>query len=395
MFRRGRIEASESKEELAADGEWRNPSNQTQIVIKLRRYCPIGQKVDSNQDFEVCSNAPIPTPSEVQPGECLVQNLYLSLDPAIRGWMTAGKGSYLPPLKLGSIMRGSSLGKVIYSKSETIKVGGYVNCVPDAIGWAQYGIAKESLLIPIRTYHHHHHHDGGGPIRIPIRAWAGVLGGTGLTAYFGLSAIGKPQPNDTIVVSAAAGAVGSIAVQLARNVYHCRVIGIAGGDRKCEWLKTVLKVDEAVDYQSPEFASKLKASIGPGGANVVFDNVGGKVLDSMLKHLAKNARVVLCGAVSAMNEGGPIPIQNIMTLIVKSASMTGFTLFDYSDRYEEAYKNVTQYICEGKVTFHEDIVYGLENAPKAFLKLFGADGGNFGKLVVVLHPGLETNAANM
>lgn len=172
--------------------------------------------------------------------------------------------------------------------------------------------------------------------------------------------------------------------QIAKNVYGCKVVGIAGGPKKCSWLKDQLKIDAAVDYQSSTFATDLKQAIGPRGADVVFDNVGGVILDSMLRHLAFKARVVLCGAVSAMNDG-PTPIQNIMSLIVKSASMTGFTLFNYADRYQEAYDALAQFVLEGKVKYHEDVVMGLENAPRAMLKLFGKDGGNFGKLVVDLH----------
>ena len=183
--------------------------------------------------------------------------------------------------------------------------------------------------------------------------------------------------------------------QLAKHIYGCRVIGIAGGARKCEWLKSTLGIDEGVDYKSNTFAQDLKRAVGSkggGGANIVFDNVGGDILDSMLKHLAKGARVVLCGAVSSMNDG-PKPIANIMSLIVKSASMAGFTLFDYAARYDEAYDAISKYLKEGKLKYAEDVVVGVENAPQALLKLFGVSGGNFGKLVVDLHPSSSENIA--
>ena len=179
--------------------------------------------------------------------------------------------------------------------------------------------------------------------------------------------------------------MGSVVCQLAKHVRGCRVVGIAGGKRKCEWLKDTLGIDETVDYKSPSFATDLKRAVGPKGADVVFDNVGGQILDTMLRHLAKGARVVLCGAVSSMNDG-PKPIANVMSLIVKSASMSGFTLFDFADRYDEAFDNLATYINQGKMVYTEDVVVGLENAPRAFLKLFGAEGGNFGKLLVDLHP---------
>ena len=159
-------------------------------------------------------------------------------------------------------------------------------------------------------------------------------------------------------------------------------------------MKETLGVDSTVDYRAPTFASDLRNAIGPRGADVVFDNVGGVVLDALLRHLSKGARVVLCGAVSTMNEG-PKPISNIMSLIVKSASMMGFTLFDYADRYEAAFEDLSKYLIEGKLKYTEDIILGLENAPRGMLKLFGADGGNFGKLLVDLHPSSASSSAKL
>lgn len=342
--------------------------------MKLVQYADRTGLPDVSKVLKVCPDEPRPKVTEIDEGCCLVKNLFLSLDPAIRGWMTDMQGSYLPPLKLGKVMRGGSVGIVLESRSKKFTKGDFVNCVPDAIGWAQYGIAHESLLIPIKPRK-----------GVSIRAYAGVLGGTGLTAYFGLFDIGKPQKGETVIVSAAAGAVGSVAAQLAKHVCGCRVIGIAGGSQKCQWLKRELGIDEAVDYKSSNFATNLKSAVGSKGANVIFDNVGGEILDTMLKHLAKGARVVLSGSVSTMNDATPKPISNIMSLIVKSASMRGFTLFDYSSRYEEAFDSLSTYLREGRIKYAEDIVRGLDHAPKAFLKLFGMDGGNFGKLVVDLH----------
>ena len=168
----------------------------SQTVVRLIEHCITPGLPDIDRYLRVVNNEPIPDPDKVQHGECLVKNLYLSMDPTMRGWLTPAKGSYLPPVPVGSIMRGGSVGKVIYSKSERIKAGEYVNCAtPDAVGWAQYGVAKDSLLVPIKM------REG-----IPVRAWAGVLGGTGLTAYFGFIDLGRPKKGDTVVVSAAAGA---------------------------------------------------------------------------------------------------------------------------------------------------------------------------------------------
>jgi NADPH-dependent curcumin reductase CurA len=321
----------------------------------------------------------------------LVKNLYLSLDPAIRGWMNASKNSYLPPVELGDIMRGGSVGVVLESTSPLFVPGQYVNCLL-APGWAQFGIVNPQDLIPIQM------RPG-----IPPRAWAGVLGGTGLTAYFGLLRIGNPKPGETVVVSAAAGAVGSVVCQIAKNVLGCRVIGIAGGPMKCDFLKSRGLVDEACDYKSVHFSVDLKNKIGKSGINVMFDSVGGRILDICLKFLAFHARVILCGAMSQMggnnnnNETTTTittttvePLTNAMNLIVKSAKMEGFILLNYSKQeFENAFDDISEWIRQGKIMYVEDVIYGLENAPRGLLKLFGVDGGNFGKLVVVLHPDEE------
>jgi len=212
-------------------------------------------------------------------------------------------------------MRGGSVGLVAQSRSSRFPVGSYVN-VQLSIGWAQWGVANEDTLIPIKM------RPG-----IPPRAWAGILGGTGLTAYFGLLDIGRPQEGQVVVVSAAAGAVGSVAAQIAKRVCGCRVVGIAGGSIKCKWLVETLGLDAAVDYQSASFEQDLKRHAEK--VDVFFDNVGGKVLDAVLKRLNQNARVVLAGAISGMIQKAA-PIENLMQLIVKSARMEGFVLVRFS-----------------------------------------------------------------
>ncbi|KAH9253709.1 hypothetical protein BASA81_008327 [Batrachochytrium salamandrivorans] len=247
-------------------------------------------------------------------------------------------------------MRGSSVGRVLQSQSDILRPGQLVNCLPDAIGWQQYGVCSAGQVIPLPEQ-----------AGIPSSAWAGVLGGTGLTAYFGLLRVGKVQVGDVVLVSSAAGAVGSVVCQLAKRVFGCRVVGIAGGLDKCEWLIKHLGVDVAVDYKSPDFAQQLKSAMKAHPANVVFDNVGGKVLDEMLKHLSKHARVVLCGSISGVANN---PIANHMSLIVKSASMTGFILFDYESEYQFAYGELSKWILQGKLQLPgEDMVMGLDRAP--------------------------------
>jgi NADPH-dependent curcumin reductase CurA len=309
----------------------------------------------------------VPVPRELQAGECLVKNLYLSLDPAGRGWMSPSRNSYLPPVELGAVMRGGSVGVVVESRSHKIAKGTFVN-VQLSVGWAQWGVARDDTLLPIKTR-----------VGIPLRAWAGVLGGTGLTAYFGLLEVAKPRRGELVVVSAAAGAVGCVAAQIAKRVCGCRVVGIAGGRDKCQWLVDTLGLDAAVDYKSATFEQDLRRSAGK--VDVFFDNVGGAVLDAVLKRLNENARVVLCGQVSGMVRKAA-PIEN---LIVKSARMEGFVLMKFKDRYEEAFDRIADMLLRGDLMYNEDVVEGLENAPQAFLKLFGEHGGNRGKLVVDLH----------
>lgn len=273
-------------------------------------------------------------------------------------------------------MRGGSVGVVEFSRHPDFAPGDPINCalVP---GWAQWGVVDPATLIRIKPR-----------AGISLRAFVGVLGGTGLTAYFGLLRVGRPKAGDVVVVTAAAGAVGSVAAQIAKHVVGCRVVGVAGGEAKCEFLRRRLGLDEAVDYKRPDFEMKLRAAVGPTGADVCFDNVGGVVLDALLKNLAQGARVVLCGAVSGMNAPAR-PLGNVMNLIVKSARMEGFVLLSYASEYTLAQEEISSWILDGRVSYVEDVVIGLERAPRAMLRLFGEAGGTFGKLVVVLHPESE------
>ena len=326
---------------------------------------------DPDQDFAL-QREPQPTPADVPPGHVLVRLRYLSMDPAMRGWMSSSENSYLPPVELGAVMRGAAVGQVLFSRSPDFAEGDFVNALGAA--WCQYAVFPSQALVRINP----------SP-GVPLRAWAGLLGGSGLTAFFGLADVACLAPGETVVVSAAAGAVGSAAAQLAKHVFGCRVVGIAGGRDKCEFLVRDLGLDAAVDYRSPTFAKDLRAALPKAGMDVFFDNVGGKVLDTALRCLALDARVVLCGAVSQMN-GNQEPIANLMNLVVKSARMEGFVLIRYRHRYAEALARLCEWVAQGKLKLVDEVVPGLDRAPRAMLRLFGCGPATRGKLVVDMFP---------
>ena len=299
-------------------------------------------------------------------GEVLVEVEYLSLDPAMRGWMNAGR-SYAPPVGIGEVMRAGGLGRVVESRHPEYGVGERVS--------GMFGVQRYALS------------DGNGLNRVDTTLaaaplWLGTLGMTGLTAYFGLLDVGRPEPGETVVVSGAAGAVGSVAGQIAR-IKGCRVVGIAGGPAKCEWLTEELGFDAAIDYKRGELRAQLREQ-APDRVNVYFDNVGGEILDEVLRRLARGARVVICGAISQYNaEQPPTGPANYMQLLVERASMTGFLVFDYSKRYPEAVAQLAQWLGSGQLRSREDVVTGgLERFPEVFLMLFR--GENTGKLILQL-----------
>mmetsp|Transcript_15504 Transcript_15504/g.25381 ORF Transcript_15504/g.25381 Transcript_15504/m.25381 type:complete len:305 (+) Transcript_15504:701-1615(+) len=284
--------------------------------------------------------------------------------------------SYIPPVKLGAIMRGSSVGQVVASKSKEFQVGDWVNCMIE-LGWCEYGVANGSAIQKITPLQN-----------VPPRIYLGVLGGTGLTAYFGLLDIGKPKAGETVVVSAAAGATGSVVCQIAKHVIGCHVVGIAGGPEKCKWLVDELGVDAAVDYKKDDgkqFKKDLRKAC-PNGVDVFFDNVGGWILNDVLKSINFKARVVVCGAISGYNATSLAPGPSAyLNLITTSSRMEGFILFNYMDQYDKATSDLSRWLVEGKLKYNEDIVLGLDNAPKALLKLFGDYGGNRGRLLIDIH----------
>ncbi len=296
-------------------------------------------------------------------GEVLVQVHYVSLDPAMRGWMSEGK-SYIEPVALGDVMRAGAAGQVIASKHAAFAVGDHV---VGAFGVQEYAIATGKGMQRV------------DPRVAPLSVWLGTLGMPGMTAYFGLLDVGRPQVGNTVVVSGAAGAVGSIVGQIAK-INECRAIGIAGGKDKCDFLVNELGFDAAIDYKSED----LRRALGkhcPQGIDVYFDNVGGDILDAALARLARHARVVICGAISQYNTTtgikGPA---NYLSLLVNRASMTGMVVFDYAERYGEAARVMAGWMAAGKLKSREEVVTGLDHFPDALLMLFR--GGNTGKLVL-------------
>jgi NADPH-dependent curcumin reductase len=300
-------------------------------------------------------------------GEVLVRIQYLSLDPAMRGWMNASEDSYMPPVAIGAVMRAIAVGRVEASNHPGFAVGEHVSGL---LGVQEYAISNGQGLNKI------------SPALAPLPMFLSVLGMTGLTAYFGLFDVGQPKQGDTVVVSGAAGAVGAIVGQLAK-AHGARVIGIAGGADKCRYLVEELGFDAAIDYKSEDVAVALKEH-APKGVDVFFDNVGGDILDAVLNRLAHGARIVICGAISQYNSAGAIKgPSNYMQLLVKRATMRGVMVADYYPRAMEAITAMGALLAQGKLKSREDVVQGLETFPETFQKLF--DGSNNGKLVLQVH----------
>jgi hypothetical protein len=306
--------------------------------------------------------APVPNPAE---GEFLVRNLYLSLDPAMRGWMS-DTPSYIPPVGIGEVMRGACVARVVDSRHPGYQPG---EIVLGTFGWQDFAVSDGDGAMPVTKI----------PEGVPPTWPLSVLGITSLTAYFGLREIAKPRAGETVVVSGAAGATGSVVGQIAK-IDGCTAIGIAGGREKCDRLVSELGFDAAIDYKSEPVSKRLK-EFCPGGLNVFWDNVGGELLEVALANLAMHARVVLCGAISSYNAEAPPPgPRNYMNLLVRRARMEGFLVFDYLARADEAIADLVKWVGEGRLRVDEDVREGLENAPAALRSLF--DGSNTGKLLV-------------
>ncbi len=297
-------------------------------------------------------------------GQVLVRNIYLSLDPTNRVWMEA-RDSYLPMLPLNAVMRGITLGVVEESRNPRFAPGDIVQGLG---GWQEYSTG-----------------DGAGWTKLPripdlpLTAYFGAMGHIGFTAYFGLMDIAKPDPGETLVVSAAAGAVGSLAGQMGK-IAGCRVVGIAGSDEKCEWITRELGFDAAINYKKENLRESLKRHC-PDGIDIDFENVGGEVMEAVFDNLRLGARIALCGLISAYNAGGSAPgPSNFGNLLIQRARLQGFIVLDYAARFPEATAQIVQWLQQGKLKYRIDLVNGLRNAPTALARLF--QGANVGKLLV-------------
>lgn len=323
---------------------------------------PIGMVSEKN--FSLMESA-MPVPDAAK-GEVLIKNLMLSFDPAMRGWMD-DKPSYLPPVAINEAMRAAGIGQVIESSNPDLPKG---TLVQGMVGWQEYLTAGPQSMFPPNAL----------PEGTPPNIALSVLGGTSLTAYFGLLRIGEPKAGDTVVVSGAAGATGSAAAQIAK-IKGCKVIGIAGGKEKCDWLLNA-GLDAVVDYKSENISQRL-AELCPDGINIFFDNVGGDALEAAIENAADNARFILCGSISNYNDASPKPgPKNMFYLISKRIRMQGFIMFDYIEQVDVAMADLIQWLTDGKLQWREDIQEGFENIPKTLLRLF--DGSNQGKQLLKL-----------
>jgi NADPH-dependent curcumin reductase len=326
-----------------------------QVLLASRPQGPV-----TEHNFKVVE-APVGTPGA---GEVLVRNEWLSLDPYMRGRMNDAK-SYVPPAQIGDVMVGQTTGEVVESRDANFQPG---DKVLTHLGWQLYGVAKANELTKIDVK------------RAPASCYLGVLGMPGITAWFGMLEIGQPKSGETVVVSAASGAVGSIAGQLAK-IKDCRVVGIAGGQAKCEYVVQELGFDACVDYKAGNLLQDLRDRC-PRGVDVDFENVGGVILDTMLRVMNPFSRIVVCGLIAEYNATEPYGYKMLRSVLVNRIKMQGMIVFDWKNRYGEALKGLGSYLAEGKLKYRESVVHGLDNAPKGLIALL--KGENFGKQLVKL-----------
>lgn len=333
-----------------------NDNRQNQQIQLAAR--PVGE-IKPN-DFNLV-DAPMP---EIGDDEVLVESRYLAVEPAMKGWMEA-RVDYTAPIEIGDVMRGWGTGVVVESNNPKYPVGTAVSAM---LGWQRY-VASDGKNVPLSRV----------PEGMPLSVALNVLGITGLTAWFGMLEIGVPQAGETVLVSGAAGATGSVAGQLAR-IRGARVIGIAGSKEKCDWLTEELGFDGAIDYKAGATAAQVK-ELCPDGVHVYYDNVGGEILDIALANLAQGARVVLCGGISRYNETGHLagPV-NYFNLIYRSARMEGFIVGRYAQRFGEAAADLASHYKSGELRSRETVLQGFDQLPQALMNLFTGD--NIGKQMV-------------
>jgi len=315
-------------------------------------------------DFELASEEI----GELADGEVLVRNLFLAFEPAQRGWLDDVK-SYIPPVQIGEVMRASAVGQVVESKNDEFAKG---QLVSGMLGWQEYFLT-DGTPGPF-----------GGlsrvPDGIPPQRVLSVLGGTGLTAYFGIHDIHPVNEGDTVLVSGAAGATGSVAAQIARLRGASKVVGIAGGPEKCRWLVEEAKLDAAIDYKNENVKRRMREEF-PKGVDLYFDNVGGDILDDALVNMAERGRITICGGISGYNEKElPPGPRNIMQIVIRRLSVKGFILFDHMANAGQAIADLSAWSAKGEIAVEEDIQEGFENTPATFLRLF--QGKNLGKQLI-------------
>ncbi|GAA6012989.1 hypothetical protein JCM11491_000930 [Sporobolomyces phaffii] len=342
------------------------PATYSKLVLRERPVADVLPDITQGTGtFRLVENVALPKLDQLGQDQVLVKVDTVSIDPAMRGWLRDAR-SYVPPVKINEIMRAGGVGRVVLAPNGSkFAVGDWVY---GTLGWTEYAIAKVKDLEKIQPTKN-----------VEPSYFLGALGMPMQTAYFGLLDVGRIKEGDTVVISGAAGAVGSVACQIAL-IRKCRVIAIAGGKEKCDWIRNDIGVPEVVDYKDPNFAANYKKVLGKSGCDVYFDNVGGEILDLVLTRLNKNARVALCGAISAYNTPNPRGLSNYLTLISQRATIQGFIVFDYADRYQEAIDEVGEWIAQGSFKIRETRRYGLTECANALCGLF--KGENTGKMVV-------------
>ncbi|MBK6288927.1 MAG: NADP-dependent oxidoreductase [Gammaproteobacteria bacterium] len=319
----------------------------------------------STTHFEV-KEAPMPEP-DYAAGEVLVRNLWIAYDAAMRGWMSL-KPSYMPPVEIDEPMRSFNVAQVVKSGNPVLPLG---TLLLGMYGWQEYAVASKSDMVPHRKLNRF----------ITPEMALGVLGGSSTTAFWGLMDIGKPRKGETVVVSGAAGATGSVAAQIAK-LKGCRTIGIAGGKEKCRWLIDEAGLDGAIDYKKEDVDQRLK-ELCPDGIDIFFDNVGGSILEAAINSIANYGRIVLCGAISISNSKEPrVGPRNLVNLVIRRVRMQGFIALDYYDRNDEALAQLAVWAMEDKIAFRNDIQEGFDAIPATFLRLF--EGKNEGKQLLKL-----------
>jgi NADPH-dependent curcumin reductase CurA len=335
------------------------PLSHRQIRLATR---PVGYPKES--DFRLVES-PVPEPGA---GELLVRVVYLSLDPYMRGRMSDAR-SYVPPVALGDVMEGGTVGEVVRSNHPGFAVG---DVVEGPLGWQEYAVSAGKGLRRI------------DPTVAPISTALGVLGMPGLTAYFGLLEVGQPKAGETVVVSAASGAVGGLVGQIAK-LKGCRAVGLAGSDAKVDYLTRELGYDAGINYRAaPDLSAALRAAC-PGGIDVYFDNVGGRITQAVSRHVNMFARFAICGLISQYNLTEPeLAPRNERFVLVNRVRIQGFLVFDFAARYKEGLAQLTEWVRQGTLKYREDVVDGLERAPGALIGLL--QGRNFGKVVVRVGP---------